>query len=314
MDSRRVPIRKSESPFEGRAAVTRSPRAATRATTAGLSAVCIGLVATSEGLPVACEIFAGNRTDGTMVEEMVATMEKKYGQAERLGCSIAGWVSEDNPAFLRARKAYYIVGTPKAQLRPFEAQLLEKKGWQPVRADVEVKLVPHPDGAGRAQFALGRGEARREAAKNGFALFPIVRIAARGKESLRKRQCSRVLAHEEDGGMGDATFARDQEKRVAASVERSHLRQPKTGDAFADDHGWHADEPLAVGSRDFHQGPVFKFCDHARLNAGGVEPLVHRATKRRVGRRQKSWRFMQRARKSFPQSAREFWRSTNCHR
>jgi transposase len=127
--------------------------------------VCIGLVVTPEGLPVAYEVFKGNRTDVTTVEEIVTAMEGKYGQAERIWVLDRGMVSEGNLAFLRARKASYIVGTPKAQLRQFEAQLLEGKDWQQVRADVEVKLVPHPDGQGREQFVLCRSAARREKEK-----------------------------------------------------------------------------------------------------------------------------------------------------
>jgi len=45
--------------------------------------VCIGLVVTPEGLPLAHEVFDGNRTDVTTVEEIVEAMEKKYGHARR---------------------------------------------------------------------------------------------------------------------------------------------------------------------------------------------------------------------------------------
>ena len=127
--------------------------------------VCIGLVVTPEGLPVAYEVFQGNRVDVTTVEGIVTAMEDKYGQAERIWVLDRGMVSEDNLAFLRERKASYIVGTPKAQLRQFEAALLAEKDWQRVRADVEVKLVAHPDGQGREQFVLCRSEARREKEK-----------------------------------------------------------------------------------------------------------------------------------------------------
>jgi transposase len=127
--------------------------------------VCIGLVVTPEGLPLAYEVFRGNRTDVTTVPEIVTAMEGKYGQAERIWVLDRGMVSEDNLAFLRERKASYIVGTPKAQLRKFEAALLEEKDWQQVREDVEVKLLAHPDGAGREQFVLCRSQARREKEK-----------------------------------------------------------------------------------------------------------------------------------------------------
>lgn len=75
--------------------------------------VCIGLVVTPEGLPLAYEVFKGNRTDVTTVPEIVTAMEAKYGQAERIWVLDRGMVSEANLAFLRERKASYIVGTPK---------------------------------------------------------------------------------------------------------------------------------------------------------------------------------------------------------
>jgi transposase len=127
--------------------------------------VCIGLVVSPEGLPLAYEVFAGNRADVTTVEDIVRVMEEKYGQAKRIWVLDRGMVSEENIEFLRQHDAQYIVGTPKAQLRRFEAALLENRDWKQVRPDVEVKLLPHPDGQGREQFVLCRSQARREKEK-----------------------------------------------------------------------------------------------------------------------------------------------------
>ena len=62
---------------------------------------------------------------------------------------------------MRGRKARYLVGTPKSQLRKFEAALLEKEGWSEVEPGLEARLLPHPDGAGEEQFILCRSQARR---------------------------------------------------------------------------------------------------------------------------------------------------------
>ena len=124
--------------------------------------VNLGLVVTPEGLPIGYEVFAGNTADVTSVEAMVELMEKKYGQAKRLWVMDRGMISEDNLDFLRARQARYLVGTPKSQLKQFAAQLLEKENWTEVQADVEVKLVPHPDGGPAEQYVLCRSRARRE--------------------------------------------------------------------------------------------------------------------------------------------------------
>lgn len=126
--------------------------------------VCIGLVVTPEGLPVGYEVFAGNRADVTTVEEIVKAMEEKYGQAERVWVLDRGMVSEENLEFLRARKAQYLVGTPKAQLRRYEQALVEKENWQEVEPGIEVKILPHPSG-GEECFVLCRSAARQQKEK-----------------------------------------------------------------------------------------------------------------------------------------------------
>jgi transposase len=124
--------------------------------------VCIGLVCTPEGLPLSFEVFSGNRADVTTVEEIVTMMETKYGAAERIWVMDRGMVSEANIAFLRARKARYLVGTPKNWLRHHEAALLEQSDWQEVQDGLEVRLVAQPDGEAGEKYVLCRSSARAE--------------------------------------------------------------------------------------------------------------------------------------------------------
>jgi transposase len=120
--------------------------------------VCIGLVVTEEGMPLGYEVFAGNTSDTKTIPEIVAAMEAKYGRAQRIWVLDRGMVSEKNLEFLRQRGGQYIVGTPKAQLRRFEQQLLQGD-WQTVQEGVEVQLVAGPDGA--EVFILARSADRR---------------------------------------------------------------------------------------------------------------------------------------------------------
>lgn len=124
--------------------------------------VNIGLVVTPEGLPLGYEVFAGNRADVTTVEAMVRMMEQKYGRAQRIWVMDRGMVSEENLDFLRARGARYLVGTPKRQLRQFEARLLEATDWEEVQPGVQVKLIRHPDEAGGEIYVLCKSAARQE--------------------------------------------------------------------------------------------------------------------------------------------------------
>ena len=45
--------------------------------------VCIGLVVSKCGMPLGYEVFAGNRADVTTMQEIVETMESRYGRANR---------------------------------------------------------------------------------------------------------------------------------------------------------------------------------------------------------------------------------------
>src|SRR5690606_15615352 len=85
-----------------------------------------------------------------------------YGAAERIWVMDRGMVSEANIEFMRSRKALYIVGTPKSQLRQFEGQLLEKENWTEVQDGLEARLVEHSDGNGCEKFVLCRSTARAE--------------------------------------------------------------------------------------------------------------------------------------------------------
>ncbi len=122
--------------------------------------VCIALVVTPEGLPLAYEVFDGNRTDVTTVEEMVEVMREKYGHERRTWVMDRGMVSEDNLDLLRDAKASYLVGTPKSMLKQFERDLLEQQ-WEQVGPGVEVKLCPSPDGENET-FVLCRSRGRIE--------------------------------------------------------------------------------------------------------------------------------------------------------
>jgi transposase len=121
--------------------------------------VCIGLVVTTDGIPLGYEVFDGNTNDSRTVETIVQAMEAKYGRANRIWVMDRGMVSEDNLKFLRRRGGSYIVGTPKALLRRF-AQYLTDRQWHEVQAGVEVKLVPGPDG--EETFILARSADRRK--------------------------------------------------------------------------------------------------------------------------------------------------------
>jgi transposase len=101
-------------------------------------------------MPVGYEVFAGNTADVTTVEEIVETMEKRYGKSDRIWVMDRGMTSESNLEFLRQDNRRYIIGTPKSMLKKFEQQLL-KEDWTTIRDGIEVKLCTMPQEEGEDQ-------------------------------------------------------------------------------------------------------------------------------------------------------------------
>ena len=124
--------------------------------------VCIGVVVSRCGIPLGYEVFPGNRSDVTTLQEIIQTMESRYGRARRIWVVDRGMVSQENLEFLKAGGRRYIIGTPKSMLRQFERELLEKD-WQTIREGLEVKLCPSPDG--QEVFILCRSGSRRDKEK-----------------------------------------------------------------------------------------------------------------------------------------------------
>jgi len=71
-------------------------------------------------------------------------------------------VSEENLAAIRKRDGQYLTGTPRSQMKKFEAELL-KDDWTQVRPEVEVKKVSIPQG--EETYILCRTSGRKEKEK-----------------------------------------------------------------------------------------------------------------------------------------------------
>ena len=122
--------------------------------------VNIALVVTRGGLPLGYELFAGNRTDVTTVQEIVETMEERYGKAERIWVMDRGMTSRKNLAWLQATGRRYLIGTPRAELTKWSTALAATQDWQQLRDGIEVKLCA---GAARNEtFLLCRSAERRD--------------------------------------------------------------------------------------------------------------------------------------------------------
>jgi transposase len=122
----------------------------------------IALIVNNEGFPLSYETFDGNRADVSTMETILRMVERKYGKARRIWVMDRGIVSEENLKAIRSRGGQYLVGTPRSQMKRFEAELL-KEDWTQVRPEVEVKQVTVPQG--EETYILCRTAGRKEKEK-----------------------------------------------------------------------------------------------------------------------------------------------------
>ena len=147
--------------FEGQAkANPKAQRGYSRDHRSDCKQVCIGLVVTRDGMPLGYEVFAGNRTDVTTVEEIVSTMERRYGQARRVWVMDRGMTSAENVAWLQETGRHYLIGASKGDLQKFAAQIADARDWRQVRDGVEAKLCAGPEGS--ETFVLVRSADRQQ--------------------------------------------------------------------------------------------------------------------------------------------------------
>lgn len=169
--------------FEGVADPAIAQRGYSRDHRADCVQINIALVVTREGMPLGYEIFAGNTTDVSTVQQIVEKMEERFGKANRVWVMDRGMVSAENIAWLNATQRRYVIGTARPELRRFSKELADKTDWRQIREDVEVKICRGPDGS--ETFLLCRSASRIEKEKAMHERFS--KRIEQGLESLARR-------------------------------------------------------------------------------------------------------------------------------
>jgi hypothetical protein len=121
--------------------------------------ILVALVVTRAGLPLGYEVFPGNRGDATTVQQIVTTVEARYGTAQRIWVMDRGLASGANLAWLRSTGRRYLVGTPKSELRRWAPHLADARAWHTIREGIEATTCGGPDGT--ETFLLVRSADRR---------------------------------------------------------------------------------------------------------------------------------------------------------
>jgi hypothetical protein len=102
--------------------------------------VVIALVVTTEGLPMAYEVMAGNTSDKTTLSAFLEKIQSMYGKARRVWVMDRGIPTRATLEQMRRDGVAYLVGTPKHLLNQLESELLGKP-WEQVHDGMRVRLL-----------------------------------------------------------------------------------------------------------------------------------------------------------------------------
>jgi transposase len=186
--------------------------------------VNIALVVSRGGMPLGYEIFPGSTTDVTTVQQIVGTMEERFGKVHRVWVMDRGMVSAENISWLNATGRRYVIGSARSELGRFAEQIAEKTDWRQIREDIEVKICRGPDGS--ETFVLCRSASRGEKEKAMHERFS--RRIEEGLQSLGRRieKSQKVL----DRGQLERQIGRllGQNSRAAARYSISLLEDKTT--------------------------------------------------------------------------------------
>jgi hypothetical protein len=184
--------------------------------------VVIALVVTTDGLPLAYEVFSGNTTDNTTLQGFLEKIERLYGKARRVWVMDRGVPTQATLADMRAQGVAYLVGTPKSLLSKLEQELLEQP-WETVHEGMAVKLLEKEG----ELYVQAKSDERQK------------------KETAMRRRKLKLLVHglnrlkrRAGGGKGRQKISRDQLlKRVAVLRQAAgrvagflQVREPAPGE------------------------------------------------------------------------------------
>jgi hypothetical protein len=181
--------------------------------------VVIALVVTTDGLPLAYEVLAGNTIDCTTLRGFLNKIESLYGKARRVWVMDRGIPTHETLQQMRDAGVAYLVGTPKRLLSKLEKDLLDRP-WEQVHDGVQVKLLEEE----HELYVLAKSADRQK--KEQAMRRRKLRALVHGLNRLKRRAISRdnllkrIAVLQKEAGSA-AKFVKIREPKIDESVTRT---------------------------------------------------------------------------------------------
>ena len=158
--------------------------------------VVIALIVTTDGLPLAYEVFPGNTVDKTTLKPFLEKIERLYGKARRVWVMDRGIPTEATLEEMRRDGVAYLVGTPRSLLGKLEKGLVDRP-WERVHDGVGYKRRGEGFSSPGSAQAEARGSSRGSAEeRGGHPAAEAQAIDSRSEPTQTKNDQPRYVAQE----------------------------------------------------------------------------------------------------------------------
>ena len=122
--------------------------------------IVIGIVTTSDGFPIKCNIYPGNRPDKTTVAEVIGELKREYSIDEIVFVGDRGMLSEKNIKAIEELNQKYVMAIPRAWSKKYiKGVIIDERRMQKIKKDLYAISIPSSE---NQRFLLCLNTQKRE--------------------------------------------------------------------------------------------------------------------------------------------------------
>jgi len=105
--------------------------------------IVIGLVTTSDGFPIKCKIYPGNRVDKTTVQEIISELKADLSIEEIIFVGDRGMLTADNVRAIEAHEQKYVIAIPRSWSKKYIKNIvIDEKNMKKVKKNLYATFIP----------------------------------------------------------------------------------------------------------------------------------------------------------------------------
>jgi transposase len=105
--------------------------------------IVIGLVTTSDGFPIKCKVYPGNRVDKTTVKEVLAELKQEYPIEEIIFVGDRGMLTADNISAIEQLEQKYVMAIPRAWSKKYIKDIaIDENAMRKIKEDLYAVFLP----------------------------------------------------------------------------------------------------------------------------------------------------------------------------